>query len=177
MSRRWVREEPASRHLRRACCGSFVPFFHLLRFSLKLIAGMGGNAGGVCRFLQFIGNTNSRLTAMEGHPVFPMEPKRVHREHLPLRQAPLWRTAVPDELQEAGEVCREGGGDGCLEASSDGLKQMMGRVPEIGLGAGCRMDFRRVCERRRSSCKRPVAVVCPAEACKRGECDRSPGNR
>ncbi len=44
-----------------------------------------------------------------------------------------------------------------MEACSDGLRQMMGRVPEIGLGARCRMDFGSDCERRRSSCKRLAA--------------------
>ena len=69
----------------------------------KQIAGIGGNAGGACRFLQFIGNTDSPLTAVEGHPAFPIDPFWFHREHLPPLQAFPWHMAVPDGLQEVRE--------------------------------------------------------------------------
>ena len=116
LTRRLAWEKPASLHCGRLAAAVLCFPFTCCNFLEANCRNWRLCQGEECRFLQFIGDTNSRLTAMEGYPVFPMEPKRVYREHLPLLQVPLWRTAVPDGLQEAGEVSREGGGDGCLEA-------------------------------------------------------------
>ena len=102
------------------------------------------------------------LSALEGSQVFPVDPFRFHREQSHSFQCHRIWYAVPDDLQN-----RSGTAKCILMMRNAGLTA--GRDPE---------KFKlRHCERPSpGSCNSPVAVMCPGEAWKRGECDRSPKN-